>query len=68
MVGAGRACADSAQHFSSSHEGSTMATASDSRDTNDPFDLGRFLEAQEPDYQRALSEIKGGEKLTHWMW
>jgi uncharacterized protein (DUF1810 family) len=45
-----------------------MASASDSRNTNDPFDLSRFLKAQEHDYERALSEIKGGEKRTHWMW
>jgi uncharacterized protein (DUF1810 family) len=35
---------------------------------NDPFDLNRFVEAQENDYEVALSEIKAGEKRTHWMW
>src|SRR5262249_23490215 len=34
----------------------------------DPFDLGRFVLAQERDYDRALSEIVGGRKRTHWMW
>ena len=33
-----------------------------------PDDLSRFLEAQEGDYARALSEIRGGRKRTHWMW
>ena len=35
---------------------------------DDPYDLNRFIEAQENDYERALSEIVGGRKRTHWMW
>lgn len=31
-------------------------------------DLQRFLDAQESDYQTALSEIKNGRKRSHWMW
>lgn len=31
-------------------------------------DLNRFLEAQEPDYERALAEIRRGRKQSHWMW
>lgn len=34
----------------------------------DPFDLGRFIEAQAKDYQRALAELRAGRKQTHWMW
>jgi len=34
----------------------------------DPFDLNRFLEAQERDFEVALSEIKAGQKRSHWMW
>ena len=30
--------------------------------------LNRFLEAQEKDYDQALSEIKSGKKRSHWMW
>ena len=30
--------------------------------------LKRFLSAQEKDYELALSEIKKGEKTSHWMW
>jgi len=30
--------------------------------------LNRFLDAQQQDYNRALSEIKNGRKLSHWMW
>jgi len=34
----------------------------------DPFDLSRFLAAQDPAYPGALSEIRAGRKRTHWMW
>src|SRR5690242_4896170 len=36
--------------------------------TNDPNDLRRFVQAQEDDYEQALSEIKSGRKQSHWMW
>ena len=35
---------------------------------NDPFDLQRFVEAQEPVYQRVCAELRAGRKETHWMW
>lgn len=35
---------------------------------NDPWQLERFLKAQEPDYERALRELRDGHKRTHWMW
>ena len=31
-------------------------------------DLSRFVEAQAPDYDRALAELRGGRKRSHWMW
>ena len=31
-------------------------------------DLSRFLKAQEKDYDTALSEIRSGQKRSHWMW
>jgi uncharacterized protein (DUF1810 family)/gamma-glutamylcyclotransferase (GGCT)/AIG2-like uncharacterized protein YtfP len=34
----------------------------------DPFDLNRFVDAQEASYQQALSEIRSGQKKSHWMW
>jgi uncharacterized protein (DUF1810 family) len=34
----------------------------------DPFDLSRFLAAQDPIYPGALSEIRSGRKRSHWMW
>jgi uncharacterized protein (DUF1810 family) len=33
-----------------------------------PHDLSRFVEAQGDTYARALSEIRNGDKRTHWMW
>ena len=35
---------------------------------DDPFDLNRFVRAQEGVHDRALAELKGGRKRTHWMW
>jgi uncharacterized protein (DUF1810 family) len=34
----------------------------------DPFNLKRFLVAQENDYADALHEIKQGYKQSHWIW
>jgi uncharacterized protein (DUF1810 family) len=39
-----------------------------SSNADDPFDLKRFVEAQEGDYERALAEIRAGRKRSHWMW
>jgi uncharacterized protein (DUF1810 family) len=36
--------------------------------TSDPFDLDRFVRAQEGVYPQALAEIRNGRKQTHWMW
>ena len=36
--------------------------------SNDPFDLDRFVRAQAADYDRALAELRGGKKRSHWMW
>jgi uncharacterized protein (DUF1810 family) len=35
---------------------------------DDPHDLGRFVAAQEEDYDQALSEVRGGRKRSHWIW
>jgi len=34
----------------------------------DPYNLNRFVEAQEGVYKRALAEISSGRKRSHWMW
>jgi uncharacterized protein (DUF1810 family) len=36
--------------------------------SNDPYDLDRFVRAQAPDYERALSELRAGKKKSHWIW
>ena len=36
--------------------------------TDDPFDLARFVRAQEGDYADALAEVRAGRKRSHWMW
>jgi len=42
--------------------------AIDSPSSNDPFNLNRFVVAQEPVYARVLSELENGQKHSHWMW
>jgi uncharacterized protein (DUF1810 family) len=34
----------------------------------DPFDLGRFEQAQAESYEAALAELRAGRKRTHWSW
>lgn len=45
-----------------------MEDVRQSGNTNDPYDLNRFLQAQEFNYKQALSEVKSGRKQSHWMW
>ena len=35
---------------------------------SDPFNLQRFVDAQEGDFSIALSEIRAGSKQSHWIW
>ncbi|MHB0767494.1 DUF1810 domain-containing protein [Bradyrhizobium sp. 5.13L] len=34
----------------------------------DPFDLERFVQAQDPVYRDVQDELARGRKQTHWMW
>ncbi len=45
-----------------------MTKTGDAAGRSDPFDLNRFLQAQERIYGAVLAELKGGQKRTHWMW
>ncbi|HJQ11673.1 MAG TPA: DUF1810 domain-containing protein [Gemmatimonadaceae bacterium] len=36
--------------------------------TDDPYDLDRFIRAQAPVYAQVLSELRAGQKRSHWMW
>jgi len=35
---------------------------------SDPFDLQRFVDAQDRVYETALAELTAGDKRSHWMW
>lgn len=35
---------------------------------NDPHNLQRFVDAQNPDYEQVCSELRAGHKRTHWIW
>ncbi len=37
-------------------------------DREDPFDLSRFIEAQQGIYAEVLNELRSGQKRSHWMW
>ncbi len=37
-------------------------------DATDPYDLARFVQAQEGVYEQALAEVRRGKKHSHWMW
>jgi uncharacterized protein (DUF1810 family) len=45
-----------------------MTDSGNHSDATDPFDLKRFLQAQECVYTQALSEVRDGRKRSHWMW
>jgi uncharacterized protein (DUF1810 family) len=34
----------------------------------DPFNLERFVTAQEPVFETVLAELRAGRKRSHWMW
>lgn len=35
---------------------------------DDPYDLRRFVTAQEPIFDQVCAELRDGRKSTHWMW
>jgi len=35
---------------------------------SDPYDLQRFVEAQDRVYPRVVAELRAGRKTSHWMW
>lgn len=44
-----------------------MGKSLSSKDT-DPFDLQRFVDAQDRVYPTVLDELRGGRKRSHWIW
>src|SRR5262245_59745362 len=45
-----------------------MTSSNESHRSDDPYNLSRFVQALEEDYEQALAEIRSGKKRTHWMW
>ena len=45
-----------------------MTDRADSTGGSDPFQLSRFVKAQDKIYDRAFAELKDGRKRSHWMW
>ncbi len=45
-----------------------MKKESDVIDRDDLFALSRFISAQERVYDRVLTELRSGQKRSHWMW
>ena len=43
-------------------------TASSARASAADVDLQRFVDAQDPIYERVLAELRAGRKTSHWMW
>ncbi|WP_027613877.1 DUF1810 domain-containing protein [Pseudomonas sp. URIL14HWK12:I6] len=39
-----------------------------STDQHDPFNLQRFVQAQDPVFERVQRELGEGRKRSHWMW
>ena len=37
-------------------------------DMDDPFNLQRFVDAQDGVFDRVCSELRAGRKRSHWMW
>ncbi|HEY2530119.1 MAG TPA: DUF1810 family protein, partial [Xanthobacteraceae bacterium] len=35
---------------------------------SDPYDLQRFVDAQDPVVDRVRAELRAGRKRSHWMW
>ena len=35
---------------------------------SDPYDLQRFVDAQNPVYDKVRAELREGRKRSHWMW
>ena len=45
-----------------------MTSSKESHRSDDPYNLNRFVHAQEDNYEQALAEMRSGKKRTHWMW
>jgi uncharacterized protein (DUF1810 family) len=48
--------------------GTTSSRPRHSGMSNDPYNLNRFLAAQQSTYAAVLTELRQGKKTSHWMW
>jgi uncharacterized protein (DUF1810 family) len=51
-----------------SAESSEASTDEEALTMSDPFNLERFVTAQEPVFDTVLEELKAARKQTHWRW
>ena len=42
--------------------------ASNRNQMNTSYDLERFVQAQQPLYEKVIEELRDGRKQSHWMW
>lgn len=54
--------------YTGSRQSADEIETSNKHHTNDPFNLNRFISAQDRVYDRVLAELKNGRKRSHWMW
>ena len=45
-----------------------MSTSHSERSSADPYNLDRFVRAQDGVFDRVLRELRSGVKMGHWMW
>ena len=45
-----------------------MTPSNNADQQRDPFELERFVQAQETVYTQVLTELHSGRKRSHWMW
>lgn len=45
-----------------------MSTSHSERSSADPYNLDRFVQAQDGVFDRVLKELRSGVKVGHWMW
>jgi uncharacterized protein (DUF1810 family) len=45
-----------------------MTIPSDPFEAGDPYDLQRFVDAQDEEYEQVCAELRNGRKTGHWIW
>jgi uncharacterized protein (DUF1810 family) len=55
-------------HRATPHNRDPPQTRTVTSDPSDPFDLQRFVDAQNPVYEQVSVELRDGQKRGHWIW